>query len=78
MSTRLMQACETLATDPARHIFKLHLQRLIASPSYELRLHEGIRLAGYLSALQESALISDTQLDAVSDEIHAFVWGPRP
>lgn len=77
MSTHPMPACEALAADPARHIFKLHLQRLVLSPSYELRLHEGIRMAGYLSALQESALITEAQLEVVNDEIHAFVWGAR-
>jgi len=35
-------------------------------------------MAGYLSALQESALITEAQLEAVNDEIQAFVWGPRP
>ncbi len=72
-----MPACQALAADPARYLFKLHLQRLVTSPSFRLQRDEAIRLAGYLSGLLENALITEAQLDAVSDEIDAFAWGPR-
>ncbi len=78
MSTQpTMPACEALAGHPARFIFKLHLQRLVTSPSFQLRRDEAIRLAGYLSGLLENELITEAQLDAVSAEIDAFAWGPR-
>ncbi len=78
MSTQpTMPACEKLAADPARYLFKLHLQRLVTSPSFQLQRDEVIRLSGYLSGLLENALITEAQLDAVSDEIDAFAWGSR-
>lgn len=72
-----MPACQALAADPARFLFKLHLQRLVTSTSAKLQRHEAIRLSGYLSGLLENELITEAQLDAVSDEIYAFAWGPR-
>ena len=72
-----MPACEALAANPARFLFKLHLARLVSSPSFQLKRDEAIRLAGYLSGLLEAQLITDAQLERVSAEIDAFVWGPR-
>jgi len=72
-----MPACEVLAADPRRFLFKLHLGRLVSSPSYQLKRDEAIRLSGYLSGLLEAQLITDSQLETVSGEIDAFVWGPR-
>lgn len=78
MSTQpAMPACGALAADPARFLFKLHLGRLVSSPSFQLKRDEAIRLSGYLSGLLEAQLITGSQLEAVSDEIDAFVWGPR-
>lgn len=77
MSTQPMPACEALAADPARHIFKLHLARLKTMESQTLRAHECIRIHGYLSGLMEAGLLTDDQLDAVSGEIGDFTWGPR-
>ena len=79
MSTQpAMPTCEALAADPARFLFKMHLGRLVSSHSFQLRRDEAIRLYGYLSGLLEAQLITDSQLEAVSDEIDAFTWGPRP
>jgi len=75
MSTQPMPACEALAADPARFLFKLHLGRLVSSSSYQLKRDEAIRLSGYLSGLLEAQLITDSQLEAVSAEIDAFTWG---
>lgn len=78
MSTNpAMPACEALAADPERFLFKLHLGRLVSSPSFHLKRDEAIRLDGYLSGLLEAELITGSQLEAVYAEIDAFVWGPR-
>lgn len=73
-----MPLCEALGADPARHIFKLHLARLRAMESQVMRTHECIRIHGYLSGLMEAGLLTDDQLDAVSEEIGDYTWGPRP
>ena len=77
MSTQPMPACEALAADPARFLFKLHLGQMVSSPSYQLKRDEAIRLNGYLSGLLEAELITGSQLEAVHAEIDAFVWGSR-
>jgi len=77
MSTQPMPACEALAADPARPLFKLHLARLRAMESQVMRTHECIRINGYLSGLLEAGVISGEQIDAVNEEIGGFTWGPR-
>lgn len=76
MNTQPMPACEALAADPARYMFKGHLDLLKSAESYDERYREAIRLGGYLSALLECDVVTCEAHRALQGEIHAFVWGP--
>jgi len=71
-----MPLCEDLAANPARYLFRLHLQNLKAAPGYDQQRREAVMIYGYLSCLLEHDLVSQQQHSALFDEIHAFVWGP--
>lgn len=77
MSTQPMPACEALAADPARYMFKAYLAELKAARIYEDRISTMHRLGGYLCALLEAAVISCEEHKALREEMQDFVWGPR-
>lgn len=76
MNTHPMPACEALAADPARYMFKGQLDQLKAAKSYEDRYQEAIRLGGFVCALLECDVITIEEHRALRDEMHEFVWGP--
>lgn len=76
MSTHPMPACEALATDPARYMFKQHLADLVAACDYDEKFRMVCRLGGYLIALLECDVITCEEHKAMREEMHEFVWGP--
>ena len=75
MSTQpTMPACEALAADPARYMFKEMLRSLRAAEDYEQRYSATIRIFGYLAALLEADLIDTDRFVAIHDELHARTW----
>lgn len=76
MSTHPMPACEALAADPARYMFKDFLNELKGTDRYEDKYRTAVRMGGYLGALLECDVITIEQSQVLRDEIHAFVWGP--
>lgn len=71
-----MPACEALAADPARYMFKHQLADLVEAPSYDEKFRMVCRMGGYLSALLESDVITCEEYRAIRKEVHDFVWGP--
>lgn len=78
MNTQPMPACEALAADPARYIFKGYLAELTEAANYEERYRACCRLGGYLGALLECDVITREEYRAMCAETQNFVWGPRP
>lgn len=78
MSTQPMPACEALAADPDRYMFKQQLVDLTNAGDYDEKLRAAGRLGGYLSALLECGVITCEDHRALTGEIQAFVWGHRP
>jgi len=76
MSTQLMPACEALAADPMRYMFKQQLAELVESRDYDEKFRMVCRLGGYLCALLESDVITIEVHRVLNSEIQAFVWGP--
>ncbi|WIX04477.1 hypothetical protein QK899_08705 [Pseudomonas sp. AR5] len=76
MSTHPMPACEALAADPARYMFRRLLQQLRAARNYDEQRAESLVLLGYLSCALEVDLIDCETHRLVGAEIKAFVWGP--
>lgn len=77
MSTNpAMPACEALAADPARYIFKQLLTDLKEADLYEEKSCRVTRIGGYLAALLECDVITVEQSQALRNETHVFVWGP--
>lgn len=75
MSTQPMPACEALAADPARYMFKQQLDELVQADAYDEKYRAAVRLGGYLCALLESDVITIEAHRALNSEIQAFVWG---
>lgn len=73
---RAMPACEALAADPARYIFKQLLTDLKEADLYEEKICRVNRIGGYLAALLECDVITVEQSQALRSETHTFVWGP--
>lgn len=75
MSTQLMPACEALAADPARYMFKQQLAELVEARDYDEKFRMICRLGGYLSALLETDVITCEEHKALREEMQEFVWG---
>ncbi|WP_313401719.1 hypothetical protein [Stenotrophomonas sp.] len=75
MSTHPMPACEALAADPARYMFKQQLAELVEARDYDEKFRMVCRLGGYLSALLEGDVITCEEHKALREEMHEFVWG---
>ena len=71
-----MPACEALAADPARYIFKQLLSALKEAVLYDEKYRMVTRIGGYLSALLECDVITVEQSQALRSETHVFMWGP--
>lgn len=71
-----MPACEALAADPARYIFKQLLSDLKEADLYDEKHRMVTRIGGYLAALMECDVITVEQSQALRSETHTFVWGP--
>ncbi|WP_312669002.1 hypothetical protein [Stutzerimonas nitrititolerans] len=71
-----MPACEALAADPARYIFKQLLSDLKEAVLYDEKHHMVTRIGGYLAALMECDVITVEQSRALRNETRTFVWGP--
>jgi len=77
MSTQpAMPACEALAADPARYMFKQLLSELKEADHYDEKYRMVTRIGGYLAALLECDVITVEQFRALRSETHVFVWGP--
>lgn len=77
MSTNpAMPACEALAADPERYMFKQMLSDLKEADHNDEKYRMVTRIGGYLAALLECDVITVGQWQALSSETHAFVWGP--
>lgn len=76
MSTHPMPACEALAVDPARYVFKRYLADLTEAADYEVKYRECCRLGGYLAALLECDVITCEEHRAMREEMQNFVWWP--
>jgi len=76
MSTHPMPACEALAADPARYMFKQQLAELVEARDYDEKFRMICRLGGYLIALLECDVITCEEHKAMREEMHEFVWGP--
>jgi|GEM_PF-489170 len=72
-----MPACEALAADPGRYMFKANLDSLKKAAAYEDQHLLVTRLHGHLTGLLEAGAISSQTHAAAHAESHAFVWGPR-
>ncbi len=75
MSTHPMPACEALAADPARYMFKHQLYELVEARDYDEKFRMICRLGGYLSALLETDVITCEEHKALREEMQEFVWG---
>jgi len=75
MSTQPMPACEALAADPARYMFRQMLHQLRAAQDYDQQRCESLVIVGYLSCALEVELIDCETHRLVGAEIRAFVWG---
>jgi len=71
-----MPACEALAADPARYIFKQLLKDLKEADLYDEKYRMVTRIGGYLAALMECDVITVEQSRALRNETSVFMWGP--
>jgi len=77
MSTHpAMPACEALAADPERYMFKHMLSDLMEADHYDDKYRMVTRIGGYLAALLECDVITCEQSKALRKETHVFMWGP--
>ncbi|WP_313103756.1 hypothetical protein [Stutzerimonas nitrititolerans] len=72
-----MPACEALAADPARYIFKQLLSDLKEADLYDEKHRMVTRIGGYLAALMECDVITVEQSRVLRNETRVFMWGPE-
>jgi len=71
-----MPACEALAADPERYMFKRMLSDLKEADHNDEKYRMVTRIGGYLAALLECDVITVEQSQALRSETYVFMWGP--